>query len=204
MIKKNKQEQNETEEKETIEVKTTPQEEDQTGGNGETPTQVDPADETDLSSQIESLKSELEAFEAKAEEYLDGWQRARAEFANYKKRINRERQRIRQDAIGEVTKRYLPALDDLERALKNRPEKGKGAEWAEGIELVYRKMLAVLESDGIVPMEAEGATFNPNLHEAIDQAESEEHESDEIIEVLQRGYMIDDRVLRPAMVRIAK
>ena len=204
MIKKNKQEQNETEEKETIEVKTTPQEEDQTGGNGETPTQVDPADETDLSSQIESLKSELEAFEAKAEEYLDGWQRARAEFANYKKRINRERQRIRQDAIGEVTKRYLPALDDLERALKNRPEKGKGAEWAEGIELVYRKILAVLESDGIVPMEAEGATFNPNLHEAIDQAESEEHESDEIIEVLQRGYMIDDRVLRPAMVRIAK
>lgn len=204
MIKKNKQEQNETEEKETIEVKTTPQEEDQAGGNGETPTQVDPADETDLSSQIESLKSELEAFEAKAEEYLDGWQRARAEFANYKKRINRERQRIRQDAIGEVTKRYLPALDDLERALKNRPEKGKGAEWAEGIELVYRKILAVLESDGIVPMEAEGATFNPNLHEAIDQAESEEHESDEIIEVLQRGYMIDDRVLRPAMVRIAK
>jgi molecular chaperone GrpE len=146
----------------------------------------------------------LEAFEAKADEYLDGWQRARAEFANYKKRINRERQRIRQDAIGEVTKRYLPVLDDLERALKNRPEEGEGAEWAEGIELVYRKLLAILESDGIVPMEAEGDTFNPNLHEAIDQAESEEHESDEIIEVIQRGYMIDDRVLRPAMVRIAK
>jgi molecular chaperone GrpE len=146
----------------------------------------------------------LEAFEAKADEYLDGWQRARADFANYKKRINRERQRIRQDAIGEVTKRYLPVLDDLERALKNRPEQGEGAEWAEGIELVYRKMLSILESDGIVPMEAEGDTFNPNLHEAIDQAESEEHESDEIIEVIQKGYMIDDRVLRPAMVRVAK
>jgi molecular chaperone GrpE len=146
----------------------------------------------------------LEAFEAKADEYLDGWQRARAEFANYKKRINRERERIRQDAIGEVTKRYLPVIDDLERALKNRPEEGEGAEWAEGIELVYRKLLAILESDGIVPMKAEGDTFNPNLHEAIDQAESEEHESDEIIEVIQRGYMIDDRVLRPAMVRIAK
>jgi molecular chaperone GrpE len=204
MIKKNKQEQNETEEKQTIEVKTSPQEEDQAGGNSETPKQVDSADEAELASQIKSLKSELEAFEAKADEYLDGWQRARADFANYKKRINRERQRIRQDAIGEVTKRYLPVLDDLERALKNRPEQGEGAEWAEGIELVYRKMLSILESDGIVPMEAEGDTFNPNLHEAIDQAESEEHESDEIIEVIQKGYMIDDRVLRPAMVRVAK
>jgi len=204
MSKKKKQEQNELEEKQTIEVKTSSQEEDQAGGNGETPVKEDSADETDLVSQIESLKSELEAFEAKADEYLDGWQRARADFANYKKRINRERQRIRQDAIGEVTKRYLPVLDDLERALKNRPKEGEGAEWAEGIELVYRKMLSILESDGIVPMEAEGDTFNPNLHEAIDQAESEEHESDEIIEVIQKGYMIDDRVLRPAMVRVAK
>ncbi len=204
MIKKNKQEQNETEEKQTIEVNTSHQKENQAGGNHETPVQEDPADEANLASQIESLKTELEAFEAKADEYLEGWQRARADFANYKKRINRERQRIRQDAIGEVTKRYLPVLDDLERALKNRPEQGEGAEWAEGIELVYRKMLSILESDGIVPMEAEGDTFNPNLHEAIDQAESEEHQSDEIIEVIQKGYMIDDRVLRPAMVRVAK
>lgn len=204
MIKKNKQEQNETEGKQSIEVETSPQEEGQPGGNGETPSPEDSVDETDLAAQIESLKSELEAFEAKAEEYLDGWQRARAEFANYKKRINRERERIRQDAIGEVTKRYLPVLDDLERALKNRPEEGEGAEWAGGIELVYRKMLAILESDGIVPMEAEGATFDPNYHEAIAQTESDGHESDEIIEVIQRGYMIDDRVLRPAMVRVAK
>ncbi len=202
-MKKNKQEQNETKTIKTIETESSPEERDQPRGEHETPAQADSADEAESRSQVEILQDKLEETQTKADEYLDGWQRARAEFANYKKRIHRERERVRQDAIGEVTKRYLPVLDDLERALKNRPEQGEGAEWAEGIELVYRKMLSALESDDVVPMQAEGESFDPNLHEAIAQTESEDHESDEIIEVVQQGYLIGDRVLRPAMVRVA-
>ena len=203
MSKEKKKEQNQKQETKTIEIETSLEEQEGTQQENQTPSQADSADETDLTGQLESLQTELEEYQSKADEYLDGWQRSRAEFANYKKRINRERERVRQLAVGEVTKRYLPVLDDLERALKNRPADGEGAEWADGIELVYRKMLSTLESHDIRPVDSEGETFDPTMHEAIDQVESEEHESDEIIEVVQQGYMIGDRVLRPAMVRVA-
>jgi molecular chaperone GrpE len=149
------------------------------------------------------LQTTLEESQAQAAEYLDGWQRARAEFSNYKKRVEQERQRIYKDAASDVIKRYLPVIDDLERALNNKPEEGEGATWAGGIELVYRKLLAILEAEGITRIEAEGQPFDPNLHEAIVQSESDEHESDQIIEVLEQGYMVGDRVLRPARVRVA-
>jgi len=158
----------------------------------------------ELRTEIEALQAELAESRTKADEYLDGWQRSRAEFANYKKRIERDQLAVSQNAAGRIIKRYLEILDDLERALKNRPQEGEGAAWANGIELIYRKFKSILESEGITPMEAEGQLFDPNLHEAITSEESDEHESGQIIEVLQQGYMLGDRVLRPAMVRVAR
>lgn len=149
------------------------------------------------------LQTTLEKSQAQAAEYLDGWQRARAEFANYKKRVERERQRVYKDAASDVIKSYLPVIDDLKRALNGKPEDGDGADWAGGIELVYRKLLSILEAEGITRIEAEGQTFDPNLHIAIVKSESDEHECDQIIEVLEQGYMVDERVLRPAKVRVA-
>jgi molecular chaperone GrpE len=154
--------------------------------------------------EFEELKKELEEARSKADEYLDGWQRSRAEFANYRKRIDREREQVHQEASGTVIRRFLDVLDDLDRALKNRPAEGEGAEWAAGIELIYRKLLNILEVEGVTPLEAEGEDFDPNLHEAISQEVSAEHESGEIIEVVQNGYRIGDRVLRPARVRVAR
>ena len=154
--------------------------------------------------EIEALKEELEEARIKSDEYLEGWQRARAEFANYRKRIEREREQVHQDASGLVIRRFLDVLDDLDRALKNRPQEGEGADWAAGIELIYRKLLSALEAEGVTPMEAEGDDFDPNLHEAISQEPSAEHESGEIIEVVQNGYLIGERVLRPARVRVAR
>jgi len=107
-------------------------------------------------------------------------------------------------ATGSVIKRFLDVLDDLDRALKNKPESGDGATWANGIELIYRKLLSFLESEGVVPMKSDNMEFDPNLHEAISSEESDHHKSGEIIETLQQGYMIGDRVLRPAVVRVAK
>jgi molecular chaperone GrpE len=154
--------------------------------------------------ELSALKQELANIQSKASEYLDGWQRSRAEFANYKKRVEREQAQAYQTAAGSILKRYLDILDDLERALKKRPQEGDGAVWANGIELIYRKFLAILESEGVKQMAAEGDFFDPNLHEAISSEESNHHESGQIIEVLQHGYMLGDRVLRPATVRVAR
>ena len=154
--------------------------------------------------EIEALQQQLEETQAKAAEYLDGWQRARAEFANYRKRVDREQAQAYQNAAGAIIKRYIEVLDDLERALKNRPQRGEGAEWAEGIELIYRKLLNILESEGVTAMDVDGAMFDPNLHEAISSEESPGHESGQVIDVIKRGYMLGDKVLRPALVRVAR
>lgn len=157
-----------------------------------------PADE-----KLELIKAAWEASEAKAAEYLDGWQRAKAEFANYKKRVLRDREQYNQEAVGKVAKNYLSAIDDLERALKNIPQNEESAAWANGIELIYRKLVTALENDGITPMDVDGKIFDPNLHEAVAKIASPNHESGQIVDVLQTGYMIGERVLRPARVCIA-
>ena len=127
-------------------------------------------------------------------------ERERAEFANYKKRKEREYQQLKDNITGNITRKYLEIIDDLERALKNQPQDGEGASWAEGIELVYRKFLTALESEGVTAMQVAGTEFDPNLHEAISQEPSEEYESGQVVEVLRNGYMIGERVLRPASV----
>lgn len=152
---------------------------------------------------IDSLQQELGETQLKAAEYLDGWQRARADFANYRKRVERDQVTVQQNITGSVVKRFIEILDDLDRALKNRPQEGEGAVWAGGIELVYRKLLATLESNGVTLMSA-GDMFDPNLHEAITSEDSDSHQAGEIIEVIQQGFMLGDRVLRPALVRVAR
>lgn len=155
---------------------------------------------------MEQLRSELDGALTKSDEYLQGWQRERAEFFNYKKRVEREQSQGSQNAIGNAMRRYLDIADDLARALKNknRPVEGDGAVWADGIDLIYRKMLSAFEADGVKMMVNNGEYFDPNLHEAISNEDSPDHESGQIIEVVQPGYMLGDKVLRPARVRVAR
>lgn len=142
----------------------------------------------------------------KANEYLEGWQRERAEFFNYKKRMERELSQGGQNAFGNAIRRYLDIADDLGRALKstNRPTEGSGAIWAEGIDLIHRKLVSAFEADGVKMIEIEGKSFDPNLHEAISSEDSPDHESGQIIEVVQPGYILGERVIRPARVRVAR
>lgn len=160
-------------------------------------------DSISLEEKLDLIKAAWDTSENKAAEYLDGWQRAKAEFINYKKRVNRDRDQYNKDAVGRVVKNYLPIVDDLERALKDKPNDGQSEAWANGIELIYRKLTTILENDGVVPIEADGAMFDPNLHEAVVQIDSPDHDSGQIVEVIQTGYMIGERVLRPARVCIA-
>jgi molecular chaperone GrpE len=154
--------------------------------------------------EIENLRLELEEARKQAEENLDGWQRARAEFANYKKRIEREKETERARIAGEILVQYLNILDDFELALKDLPQNQEIESWYQGMDLIYHKLKTILETEGIEPIRAEGEMFDPNFHEAIMQEESDDHEEGQILEVVRQGYKIGDRVLRPAVVRVAK
>ncbi|MDX1435906.1 MAG: nucleotide exchange factor GrpE [Anaerolineales bacterium] len=152
---------------------------------------------------VAQLQVDLAECIQKREEYLDGWQRSRADFANLKKRVEREQAEANQRAASRAATRFMEVMDDLELALKDRPADGEGASWAAGIDLIYRKILGFFEADGIVRMDAQGAQFDPNFHEAIATEDNDEFESGQIIEVLQAGYMQNDKVIRPARVRVA-
>jgi molecular chaperone GrpE len=158
----------------------------------------------ELHQEIETLKAELEKAKAEGSANLDGWQRERAEFSNYKKRIDRENESLHQTITGTVIKKYLVILDDLELALKARPMEGEGAAWAEGVELITRKLQSILDAEGIELINQNKVQFDPNLHEAISNEENPDFECGEIIEVVRQGYKLGDRILRPAMVRVAR
>lgn len=147
----------------------------------------------------EALQTELEKAKAEVQSKQDELLRALAEFSNYKKRIERDQLLTQQIMKGDIVKRFLPILDDMLRALENAPDDP----WVEGIQLIYRKLEMILEAEGVTRMDAEGKEFDPNFHEAILQEESDEHESGTVIEVLQPGYLLGERVVRPAMVRVA-
>ena len=154
--------------------------------------------------EYDALAEELQRSQAKAKDYFEGWQRERADFANYKRRIERDQQMMSYNVKGDIIKRYLSILDDLDRALKARPTDGGAASWSNGIELIQRKLQNILEAEGVMRIPAESEQFDPSRHEAISYEESPDHASGEIIEVVQQGYTLGDRVLRPALVRVAR
>ncbi|MGE5073432.1 MAG: nucleotide exchange factor GrpE [Anaerolineae bacterium] len=168
-------------------------------GNENQPAAVEATESQDA--EVEALQKRVDEAETKAAQNLDGWQRSVAEFQNYKKRIDRDRESDKAIMKGDLIRRFLPVLDDLERALQNRPE---GDSWAEGIELIKRKIQNILDAEGLKRIEAEGAMFDPNFHEAISFEPADGTESGRVIGVVQNGYMLGDRVVRPAQVRVAR
>ena len=160
-----------------------------------------PIDGDQFKAEWEALQAQLAETESKASEYKDGWARSQAEFQNYKKRIERDNELTYASMKGDIIKKVLPALDDLERALQNRPADDA---WASGIELIARKLQNILESEGVKRIEARGVAFDPNFHEAITHEPSDEVESEHVIDVVQNGYMLGERVIRPALVRVAQ
>ncbi|MBN1978364.1 MAG: nucleotide exchange factor GrpE [Anaerolineae bacterium] len=154
--------------------------------------------------ELESLEAELEAAKAQAAEYLDGWQRAQAEFSNYRKRQEAERGQMMALANTAVLHKILPVVDDFERALATLPDDLRRLTWCEGVFLIKAKLDALLDSEGVKPIETEGQAFDPVYHEAVTYEEAPGYEEGQIIGEVQRGYMLGERVLRPAMVRVAK
>src|SRR5690242_17065426 len=154
-----------------------------------------------LSAEIEALKQRLVQAEAKTSDYKDSWLRSQADFQNYKKRLERDNEMMYTSMKGDIIKKVLPALDDLERALQNRRPDDP---WADGIELIARKLQNMLDSEGVKRIEALGAEFDPHFHEAISHEPADGAKSGSVIGVVQNGYMLGERVIRPALVRVAQ
>ena len=146
---------------------------------------------------IEELKKSLAAEKEKAEGYLASWQRAQADFINFKRRSEQEREERSKFATSELILSLLPVLDDFERAFSTIPEEEAGAGWVEGTKLVERKLRSILEAQGLTPIVAKGEPFDPNLHEAVRQAWGKEGI---VIDEVQKGYKLYDRVIRPTRV----
>lgn len=149
-----------------------------------------------------AVESELEALRAEKANYLDRLARLQAEFDNFRKRSVRDQQDFRDYALAEALRSLLPILDSLDRALKTT---GVSVEdFRSGIELVDKQFHDALSKLGVEPVGAEGEIFDPNLHQAVQMVDTDEVEDHRVIDELQRGYRIKDRLLRPAMVRVAR
>src|ERR671919_2716686 len=151
---------------------------------------------------LDKLEAALEEARAQSDENLRAWQRAAADYSNYKRRTDDERQTVARFANALLIGKLLSVLDDFDRALENVPPDTDDA-WVDGVRLVERKLRGVLESEGVTPIEATGLPFDPNVHEAVVHEETAEYPDNQVIGELQRGYRLHDRVLRPALVRVA-
>lgn len=152
-------------------------------------------------------KSELDELKKKAEladERLDQLMRARAEFENIKKRMNREKEEFLKFANDELLSELLPILDNFRRALDNSDESHNLKDVLKGIELIDRQLEDKLKEFGLEPVEAEGKKFDPHFHEAVAHEETDKYPENTVTEVLQRGYTLNGRLLRPAVVKVAK
>ncbi len=145
---------------------------------------------------------QLAATQAEKEELRQTLVRRQADFENYRKRIERERREEAQRAVARLIEDLLPALDAFERALAAHDAPAY-EDYRKGFELIYRQLWDALERRGLKRIEAEGRIFDPHLHHAIERVESENHQDGAVLEVLQPGYRLHDKVLRPATVRVA-
>lgn len=129
--------------------------------------------------------------------------RAQADFDNFRRRTLKEKEELTQYASLKLITQLLPVLDNFQRALQTGSENTDSGSFAKGVDMIYRQLFQVLEAEGLKPMEAVGQPFDPELHQAIMQVESEEHEEGVVVEAIQNGYWLKDKVIRPAMVKVS-
>jgi len=152
---------------------------------------------------LDTLRSNLQSAEQKRDEYLDLAQRTRADFENYQKRMQRDLVVERRFAQTPLAADLLPALDNLERATAAAEQAGDKGPLVQGVVMVQAQLLDILRRHGITRIEAKGLPFDPNLHQAVMQQPSKDHPPMTVVQVLEQGYMIHDRVLRPARVAVS-
>ncbi|HHX41393.1 MAG TPA: nucleotide exchange factor GrpE [Armatimonadetes bacterium] len=156
----------------------------------------------ELEAALEQQTQEAEAHEREAKEFLDGWQRERASFENFRKRTARELSDAGNVAKVDLLRVILPTVDNLERALDDTSTSADVVR--EGIRLIHEQLLSALQKQGLKEVPTTGETFDPNVHEAIDSVENTEYEPDTVVEPILKGYTFGERLVRPARVRVAR
>ncbi|MCK8487916.1 nucleotide exchange factor GrpE [Paenibacillus sp. MBLB2552] len=147
--------------------------------------------------------AELEKLRAESEDYQQRLLRTQADFDNFRRRTVKEKEELGKYASAKLITELLPVIDNFERALSTAGESTDANSYIKGVEMIFRQLEGVLKTEGLTPMEAEGQPFNPEFHQAIMQVESDEHEEGIVVEVVQKGYLLKDKVLRPAMVKVS-
>lgn len=153
---------------------------------------------------LEALRQELDEANRKGQEYLSLLQRVQADFVNYRRRVEQERGESLQAGKAQLALRILPILDDFDRGIKARPAELSRNEWAQGVDLIARKLRTAMEAEGITRIETLGKEFDPWEHEALVQAPSSAEDAGKVIEVFQEGYKLGNKVLRPAQVKVGR
>ena len=138
------------------------------------------------------------------DEYYDRLLRKTAEFDNYRKRIERERVQLSEAAAADLLEELLPLVDDMERALKADPGTEATEAIRRGVELIHKQLMETLRKRGVRPIESLGADFDPHFHMAVSHEPADGRREGEVVEEFRRGYMLGERLLRPAMVKVAK
>jgi molecular chaperone GrpE len=154
--------------------------------------------------EIEELRAELEEARRDAADAKAGWQRNAADFTNYRRRTEQERQDLLGLASDSLLLKVLALADDFDRALDHISDDSRDSPWVEGVVAIDRKLRQLLESEGVSPLEAQGHPFDPREHQAIAHEDSAEVPDGTVIGEVQRGYRVRDRVLRPALVVVAR
>lgn len=157
--------------------------------------------ETGQAEDVETLQQALAEEKERAERYLANWQRSQADFANYKQRAEQDRCQTIDYASSALISSLLPVIDDLERAIAAVPPELAESSWTAGIALIYNKLKAILEAQGLTEIEARGEPFDPRIHEAVMQRKGEEGM---VVEETQRGYRFREKVIRPSLVVVGK
>jgi molecular chaperone GrpE len=168
------------------------------------PSAADPPAGEDAQARVRALEEELAGAKSEAQQNHERWLRERADLDNLKKRAARERADTVKYANEQVLRNILPVIDNLERAVEHAQGGGNGQPLVEGVALVLKELRAVLEKHGVTRIETKGAAFDPAHHEAMAQVESAEHEPNAVVTEHQAGYRLNERLLRPALVTVAK
>ncbi len=153
---------------------------------------------------VTNLETQLDQEKKQAAEYLDNWRRTAAEFQNFKRRAEKDKADYAQYANQRLLKRLLDVLDSFDAGFKAMPESYRHKPWVEGMYAVERQLLQVLEQEGVTPIDTTAREFDPNFHEAMFYEPHPGAADGQILEELQRGYMLHDRVLRATRVKVAK
>lgn len=162
-----------------------------------------PEDVSDNEQPIEPIARQLTELTQQAEDHYNRYLRVQADFDNFRRRTQREKEELAQYASLKLVEQLLPVLDNFERAMQVGAEGEEQQSFFKGMDMIRRQLLQVLEAEGLRAMEAVGEAFDPELHQAVMRVESEDHEEGIVVEVMQTGYWLKDKVLRPAMVKVS-